>query len=114
MRNQLLEGLEHLRPQTRALLSSLKEASPELRRLALRTSPFAVRSELYAHGLATQDLSCDLTVLGQAALEVVQPLTADARETLAAEAHRALVRADREAAAEQQAANTPGPTPRPL
>ncbi|MEA2361285.1 MAG: hypothetical protein QOD71_430 [Thermoleophilaceae bacterium] len=99
LRSQLQAGLERLGPDTVQLLQSLKEASPELRRLALQTSPFATRAELIAHGLLTRDESCEMTSLGNAALEVLQPLAPDARRELAAEAQRVLDEANREATA---------------
>ena len=55
MQQQLRDGLRHLRAPTRELLSSLKDATPELLRLALMTSPFAIRAELIAHGLAVDE-----------------------------------------------------------
>lgn len=90
---QLRDGLGRLRQPTRELLSSLKDATGELRRLALVTSPFAIRAELIAHGLASEQSEtghCELTALGLAALELSQPLTRREQEQLAAEADRAL------------------------
>lgn len=92
---QLREGLARLRRPTRELLSSLKDATPEVRGLALVTSPFAVRAELLIHGLATDESGagrdrCALTPLGLAALEFSRPLSPDSRRELAAEADRAL------------------------
>lgn len=68
------ESMMHLRQPTRELLRNLKHATPELRRLALLTSPFGVRAELFAHGFATDDFNldgraCELTARGLLALE---------------------------------------------
>ena len=107
---RLREGLAQLRPSTRELLSSLKNATAELRHLALATSPFAVRAELIAHGLAAEASAAsgatryELTALGLAALELSQPLSADARGKLAAEADRALAEATSEPQATESSA----------
>lgn len=74
---QLRESVVNLRQPTRELLFSMIEAAEELRQLALGTSSFAMRAELFAHGLASdQSMTgrCKLTALGLAALELDQPV----------------------------------------
>ncbi len=83
-----------MRAETRELLQAIKDVAPPIRRLALSSAPFGVRSELMAYQLGQDDTSgVDgflLTTLGEAVLEAIPPLSEKSRELVAKRAEEAL------------------------
>lgn len=83
-----------LRPETRELLQAIKGATPAIRRLALNSAPFGLRSELMAYGLSEDCTPAGgglrLTTLGESVLEAIAPLGEEEREQLAQRAEQAL------------------------
>lgn len=88
------EIVNELRDETRELLQAIKDVAPPIRRLALSSAPFGVRSELMAHQLGQDDSAGDdgflLTTLGEAVLEAVRPMSEEGRQLVAQRAEEAL------------------------